>query len=366
MPLAPSCRRVALRSLFGVALIALPAGADPPTVAWHAPEGCGSTEDLRAAVARLLRPETTDAAYTRFDASAAPTSDGHWTLTLAAFSSRIEWSRQVHGATCSELREAAAVMIALAIEPNRRAELAEQSEPPSAPRANGGGAPASIRPAPAPRGPGTVPPFTQPGGGQSISSAEQRSSRGSAATWAIGARTGLAVGVLPKPTLAVWLGGLRAWGPWHLDGDAGWLLPRSSTAAGGDDVGARIGAAVGTLGVGIAPVRQPLQLVFCAKLQAGLMYGHSIGLDVKELHVGPWVAGATGVSVAYPAERALAAVATADAWAPVWKTAFLLRDGREIHRPEALSGMVAVGLLWRFESPQTRNGSRPDLSPSLK
>jgi hypothetical protein len=356
------CYRIASCGLLGATLAAPPAAGDPPRVAWHAPDGCGTTADLLAAVTRLLRPETTDAGYTEFDARASPTPDGQWTLTLVASSSRGGWTRQVRGATCHELREAAAVMIALAIEPLRASDASAHSGSPSAPHTRvvlppvqAGSAPGRTRSGP-----------VQPSGAQYVLPARQRQSRSSEPVWAIRGRSGPVLGVVPKPTLAVWLGGVRAWGPWQLDGDVGWLLPRSKTVDESNKSGANIGAAMATVGAGIAPVLEPVRLVFHARGQAGLLYGRSIGLDVDESRIGPWLAATTGASMAYPAEQTLAAVVFGEVWFPLWKTAFLLWDGREIHRPQALGATVGVGLQWRLGSSSTANGSPPKLSPSPK
>ena len=122
MLLAASCYAI----LSGIA----PVGeGDPLRVTWEAPAGCPSEDDVRARVDALLGGSQTAASGAGMvvDARARVMSDGTWSVSLQLASEDGARIRTIPGGRdCAEAAEAAAVVIAIAIDPEAAARIAAQ------------------------------------------------------------------------------------------------------------------------------------------------------------------------------------------------------------------------------------------------
>lgn len=128
-------------------LLSGPARADAGVaLAWSAPAGCPSQDDVLAETRRLLggRIAAGTAVTARADVALAGTSD--YRLRIAIGPGTTERAREVHAPTCAELGDAAALLLALAIDP-----IAVASAPPGASlRADRDAPPPPPAPAPLP------------------------------------------------------------------------------------------------------------------------------------------------------------------------------------------------------------------------
>lgn len=82
-----------------------------------APPGCGTSDDVRRAVERLVRPGTQAGAGLRLSGTIVPATGHNLKLTLSGSSEYGTWTRELIGATCLDLRDAAVALMALAIDP---------------------------------------------------------------------------------------------------------------------------------------------------------------------------------------------------------------------------------------------------------
>lgn len=111
--------------------------ADSWTVAWEAPPGCPTVERVDEMIQEVLQTELEH--RPELEARAVVTSDvdGSWTLHLEVEREGIIHRRTLTGNDCREVSEAAALVVALAIDPNALAsrKRAESTRATSAPEA---------------------------------------------------------------------------------------------------------------------------------------------------------------------------------------------------------------------------------------
>lgn len=115
-----SARRLAplLFAAAPLVIMAVPArAAEPLSLAWTAPAGCPSREDVLTEARRLLGGsiESDTAIAAHADIALAAPSD--YRLRIAIDLGPGERAREVHAPTCAELGDAAALLLALAIDP---------------------------------------------------------------------------------------------------------------------------------------------------------------------------------------------------------------------------------------------------------
>jgi hypothetical protein len=367
------------------------AAAELPPIEWRAPAGCGTQAELTLAVGRLLRADTSDVIHDRFLAEVAEESVGRWKLTLQGFSHRGNWKRTLTGVTCIELREAATVMIALAIEPARAAAIVGQSETtyPFAPSTIGpplGSAPsvASTDPIPSVPQPTATEPSTPPLSGNALAPpigppkpaastgvmptraagvaapyktkepySPKHSSQSAATLPASGialiARTGVATGVLPDPTPMLELGGLLGFGHLQLAGYVGWLVAQTAYSSADPGKGARVQLGFAAAEVGYAWLQRPLELNAHVGLQGGAMHGVSKGVDGGSSGLGPYSSVSAGFAMTYPARGRWSAVLSADGWVSYVSPGFDLSGVGRVYEPGLLGGVFGLGLRARLK-----------------
>jgi hypothetical protein len=187
-PRAAAGRRLVLASCISIALggrataaepeaapappapVAAPSGPHAPELglAWQAPEGCPTALDVETQFVRLLGGATRTPSGKHIEASALvrSSSPDHWSLELATTLDGAPGRRNLTGDSCGSVSSAAALILALMIDPAaaERALLAptpRASEPPApTPRAPE----AVVRAAPPPE-PSAVSPYARAYGG---------------------------------------------------------------------------------------------------------------------------------------------------------------------------------------------------------
>jgi hypothetical protein len=160
----------AVAALLAMALASGAAGAQAPRfhLDWSAPEGCPTAEDVVSRAERLLGRPLPEAAPAdlRVRARLEPSGE-HWQLHLSQTSSAGAEARDVSAPACAELGDAAALLIALSIDPtvtgtqseNMRREFPSEAPPPPQPPLSAANAP-PVPPA-APRSEPQRPPSTR-------------------------------------------------------------------------------------------------------------------------------------------------------------------------------------------------------------
>ncbi|MCA9691458.1 MAG: hypothetical protein KC636_17775, partial [Myxococcales bacterium] len=107
-----------------------PVAAPTWTLAWSAPAECPDAARVRDEVTRMLGGAV-DLGDRSLHAEAAVTAvDAGWRLDLRLTGSHAEGARAIESASCEELADAAALVIAIAIDPERMMTAASATPPP--------------------------------------------------------------------------------------------------------------------------------------------------------------------------------------------------------------------------------------------
>ena len=323
--------------LFAALTLALaPPAAAGELLRWDAPASCPSRAALEQAVAADLgRPLTTgDAEAVSAGASARRRGDRRWELALTIEPRDAPAvARTVVAERCELLVEAAALMIAVAIDPDLFAEPVLAAEPTSRePQDIPLEVPVSrklpeVHDAPAPR-PRPTPPAT-------------RSLRA-----AVSLAAGLDVGALPRPAPGFLLRlGLLARRVRAEVGAGHWLeqSARVAGSAGGGDV--RLTAA--QLAVCPRFALRKLELPVCAGLELGAMRGEGVGVTVPTVDRVFWLAVLADARVQWVPVPRLALGLQLGLAAPLLSARFRLRGlDQDVHKaaPVAFRGLFAIEL----------------------
>jgi hypothetical protein len=307
---------------------ALPARADGPRVAlrWTAPEGCPAGARVIAEVDRLLgehgarppRPLEVTAEVSAGDAGALRVH-----LEIEGDPGRR--TRDLSAASCDALADAAALILAMTIDP---AAVTAAPPPPPPP------------PSPAPPPPSPPPPPPAP--------APSLRPRFHLAAWAradLGSLPG--VSFAAGGTAALALGALRV----ELGAGAAPARTQLAThpAASGATAGGEISLIAGSAGLcyGVLPEGR-LELSPCAAVELGRLHATGFGVTTPGEGNALWSAARLGARLAFwPMSRA-AVVLRAEAAVPFARPAFVLEGLGTVHRPGPVAGRLGGELEWRF------------------
>jgi hypothetical protein len=300
----------------------------PFTLAWYAPEGCPTQQAVAGRVEQLLGERSTRVNQAPLDVreTVALLPDGRFRAELTTLQAGEPRSRVLEAATCSEIAEASAVVMALAIAPEEPTEAvampplaatqpAAPASTPSAPLSDAG-----ARPVPPPRG--------------AVTTFELTAGAGAVAD--VGAIAPVAAGV--SATLGVRHGMLSV----ALRGS--FFPDRSSTLAGQPNEGVRIQlGALGPLVCG-EPFELPVELGACVALEVGYLHARGFGPLTHFGRSAAWIAPGAGLVAGYPAHGRLRSVLRADALVPFARTEFVLTNDGVPHRLPAAAGRLGISL----------------------
>ncbi len=106
----------------------------PPPAAidldWNAPPGCPDGAAIRDEVLRLTGPMAQGSRHLKASASISPAAGKGWTLSLATDLDGMTGERTLSGASCASLSDAAALMLALILNPDLVVAQAPEPTPP--------------------------------------------------------------------------------------------------------------------------------------------------------------------------------------------------------------------------------------------
>jgi hypothetical protein len=100
---------------------------------WRAPRGCPSEGEVIAAVTRLLGRPVEDPSPRRVAVARIRRARRGWSLRITVSTGATRRHRALAGDTCDEVSEAAALVLALAIDPDVAARPAGPPDPPPTP-----------------------------------------------------------------------------------------------------------------------------------------------------------------------------------------------------------------------------------------
>ncbi len=320
------------------------------TLDWIAPPDCPDLNAVRSSVEARLSPDPP--AGSPFWAGAVARFEGErrWSLRLETRQAEGSWERVLVGPSCDAVARAAAVILALAIDPNARSSPAEPSvasfdlPPPATGSGRAGGAAAMPTP-PEPARTPTAPAAAAPDGGVSIR-APRRAETVRTLVHAFG---GLDAGTLPGPTVAAGAGvGLLA-GRVRASLAAVYAFPASGTVPDEAERGGDLDLVAGSLGVCLRAVElRAFAVGPCARGEVGVVRGRGTGVENPRSASAPWYSVGAGAEATYEVGAAVALVARASAIAPLTRPRFFLERLGTVHEPAPATGRLELGAEVRF------------------
>ncbi len=299
------CVAVPLALLSASTAAAQPRG--PLSLTWDAPAGCPTRDEVIAAVERL-RPHAFQRPATHpVVAEGRVSPDGaRWSLSLTTRAADGAGTRALTADTCAEAADAAAVVLALAIDPTSR------RAPPSPPEP---AAPAA-RPDDGPR-------------------------------FVTRVHGALDLGTLPAPAPGLGASAGFVWRWLRVELGATWFPSQRAPGAGG--VSSDVGLVSGELRACATPLRiGRVAAGACAGLAGGAMYAEGVGFDRNRDGLTPWWSSLAGLIVRVALTRALTVTALAEAGVTLGDPRFVAGDGAVLHRPSRVTARGTAGVELRL------------------
>lgn len=327
------------------------------TLSWDAPAGCPTSESVHARIETLLDGPISAPRDVVIDARAVVTAGrpgSDWRLALEIGSASGQRRRELTAASCDELAQVTALLVAVAIDPSAagRAMTASDAD-----------APPPAEPTPAP----TLQPPTSPPPTSSTPATPPPSAPASDSglAGAVRVAAGLDLGVVPSPAGA--LAGavaLRGRG-WRVDLGALHRFARPVPEIGIGAVTARVWATAATIDAAWVPAIPRVEFPLGVGVEAGAIAGRSEGLAAPRRGRGGWAAvrGSAGL-VILPWER-VGITVDARIFVPVTRTRFAIADVGVVHGVGGVGGQFMVGLeaRWPWSRLAGREGDAPPHPP---
>lgn len=295
------------------------------------PVGCPTSAAVAARVAAYLRHVESSVALPQIEARLVLRTDGAavvGTLTMVEAGSATE--RELRDARCATVADAAALVIALALVPGLEVPSVDVSAETDAALVADG-----------------VPAVGEEDGDASDADGAAAARRQIAVSIRAGARgsVGLLSRVAAGAELAVALRGPA----WRAELALRTLPPVGARYSSDATFGGDLFAATAALrGCGVFGVDR-LELLGCAGVDAGAVFGSGFGVSAPANSAAPWFAieGAVGLGWALHANFAL--LLELAVLVPVVRPVFTVAGLGELHRPAAAGGALSLGAELRFE-----------------
>ena len=289
-------------------------GASAADVRLRAVGDCAQRTDIVEQVDGLLGRPVGAVDGFDFDVDIAERPDRRWRLRLVTIdrASGAKRSREIDGAGCVQLADAAAVAIAMSIQSN-----AAQAPAPPAPPVPPEASELAARPTPS----------------------ELRRLQLSMGIGALGD-----VGALPHPGFGLGLGASLGWRHLLLLGEGG--LFASSEARLPDNSGGSFRLIVGAV---LACFTQPLGqsgILGCAGGEVGIVQADGVGINRPRLRNTAWEAGRLEVGFTRRLNTTVSLFVRGGAAVPWSRPTFLVNGTELVHRPAAVTGRVMLGALF--------------------
>ncbi|EDM74558.1 hypothetical protein PPSIR1_29148 [Plesiocystis pacifica SIR-1] len=319
---------------------------------WDAPEqGCPSEAEVLAELERLLGGPVAEQGEGRLSAIARVRreADGSWDLRLFTVTDADTRERAMQGADCRVLADAAALLAAMAIDPNvlERVGTNEEAQSTAEGAREVGESEAPPKPEPEPE-PEPAPPEPQPEPEpEPEPPAPPQRLR---PTIALRAQTGLTLGDLPDVGPIVRLGPALVWRHARLELDAHYAFIRRARFDQAPDQGADLRHAFGALrGCGLLRVPSAkLEFPLCGGVEAGALIGQGVGYtEVREAAI-PWLAVDASAGLAWSPIERMALGLTLEPYVALIRRRFLTSEGDELWRPLPVGFRALIGVELRL------------------
>jgi hypothetical protein len=309
----------------------------PITLAWLAPAGCPDETVLRARIDQLRGEQGTAPHAAPLDVRAFVTllPDAHFRARLELVQGGSERSRVLEAPTCSDLAEASAAVIALAIAPEAQSADGPLPMPPLE-------APAT---SPSARGPLSVAAPADDG------ATRRPAPPHGAMPWRVDASAGAAVdfGATASVALgATLLGRLRVGRFLSFALRGSFFPPHASTVPLEPTQGVDILLAAAAPLACVSPLDLPFELDTCAEFEAGYLHARGFGPPLHYEKGAPWFAPGAGLSAAFPKRGRVRSRLSADALFPLNHTEFRLTNVGVPHQLPVVAPRVGLYLELAF------------------
>jgi hypothetical protein len=322
-----------VQTMVGAAVVCFGAPSLAAEIHWSGDESCRRVSEVDAQVETATGRPVSSVEVADFELRLKPHSGDEWNLELTTVrrADGARSTRSILGATCTEVTDAAAVAIALAIGPSQAAP-----ENPPKPAAEPGEAQTVERPA--------APDATSP---QPRKPPAPRGSIG----WFAGLSANLDSSSTPSPAFG---GSVRIGASWlpaderktalRLELEGALYAPTETSSVAGQAGKFRL-----AYGAPLACGAKPLggtTLLLCAGAELGQLSGEGVGEAVSASHPKNtfWAAARGELGMGYPREGALRLVGRAGMAVPLIRREFVLDGPDVVFRTAAISARVGLGV----------------------
>lgn len=274
------------------------------TVEWDAPADCAAPGNFLAEVARLVGPEWSKQGTIEFEVQLEQESSTRWWLRLEVDGNRAEGERELVMRSCDDVRQAAVLLAALALDPEATSDAI------------------ALPPEPEPAASGDVP------------------QRG-VAPFVLVTMDALA---LPTPAFGPALGVGLFDERWRVDVGALLLLPTRGDA----QASAEIGLASGSLDLAYLVGGAPFALGPIARLEIGWMFASAPALPRATSGGSIWSAGFAGLQAELTLGWHVGLRLELLGGLPFVRPRFALHDGETLHTPRPATARASAGGVLRF------------------
>jgi len=340
--------------VLGMLVAPSPCRATPSIeLAWSAPAACPDREEVLRAIHELAGETEEPGGQPEFAIRGEVRAyDGGFLLNLSWRSAAHDAERTMTATTCDELARAAALIVALAVNPSR---AEPNGETPESKRSTGSDAPA---PASEPGAPGGAPraqatPATKRVLAPRVLAPAERlavESSDAERTWATTApsrrlrvRAEMAVdaGTLPHPGAGLGIGVAVPMGSMAWQAEAFAFGPQTKSIASGGGGKFWMGALALRP---CLPLGDRLRLLPCAVAELELLYARGQGVDFRQAG-GAWFPRfGAGAEFTYGLTKRLGVVAGVWLLAGPFRPNFIVEESEQVHRPALFCGRFSVGL----------------------
>jgi hypothetical protein len=312
--------------VLGATAIATAAEHPPVVLSWSGPDACPTGERVLSRLEQLLLRSEPVSNPLVVDADVTVDAEG-FRLELATRHGKEEFQRTIQAPSCADLADAAAVILALLIDPKQRAVSSEKPSPPRSPTPVGGFGSAS-RP-------------------RTGSDTERTIDR----RWGPLVAGSFDFGSLPTPALGLELGGsvavervrLSLTGIWFPNSDIRVLEASGTEPA----KGGSFTLLSGHLRLCYELFGRTL-LAGCAEAELGALGAQGFGTAADTERRVLWAAVGPGLEAGLPLSRQLLFRVGVSALMGLSRPEFVLSNVGRVYRPQMVSGRLGAGLLLYF------------------
>jgi hypothetical protein len=345
--------------------LALRAEAHPRAVerlrlTWSAADGCPSEGELLAEVGKLLGDRANGEASKEpipVKAAVSREASGSFVVRLETPGEGGTQARELRGATCKSVADAAALILALMIDPD--AAMAPDKEAPSESEKS----PADTEPTSPPR-PASAPPLNGPrssSGATTNTNTTTPEPKRATPTEADPAQpielrlsgwVGADIGSLPGLAPGYGALGSIAFGAPRLSIGVAFWPDKAGTLAALPSAGSDVGLLAGEIGLCGALASRPIEIAPCGAVEIGQLFAEGFGVSDPRKGASVWVALKGGGALVWrPFEEKLrkplehiGIAARIELVVPLVRPRFIIEGIGPVHRPAAVAGRGSLGI----------------------